>query len=491
MKKSSNSFIVFSFVLFISCDQQQTKANNQTTHTLALIGDKIITVNDFIKRCEYVPRPVYCKGNSYIHKKIALNSLIAEKLLSLEFDKKNFSITKNQSLIIQGHKEQAMRHLMLKKFGYEKVKIDNDEIDYLTKLSKRKYDISYITIDKKYEDSIDGLPNNISLLGLTKELNISNNIIKRFISKDDDMISMVQQILFAGNPDVDKVYGPFKVDKNKMLIFSIDGWTINPDITIKQKQDSWQKIENQYIEKKAKELYGRYVSQIMKGKTINYDLNKFDEFSDKLARIYLIEKEKKEAAIENKIWEIEEKNKVVSFNEVKQIENDFLLTHDGKDYTVLELLQLIKKHPLVFRRKNTNPELFKNELKYAIADLLRDMHITIRAYDLGLDKNINIINSKEKWEDHIKSIVMKNKFISILDTNNSEMGILNQNIDSLQSYYSHIIKIDTEKFEKIDLTRIDMNVMYSNQPYSKLEPDFPVLTNDHLLDYGEKIIFND
>ena len=100
MKKSSNSFIVFSFVLFISCDQQQTKANNQTIHTLALIGDKIITVNDFIKRCEYVPRPVYCKGNSYIHKKIALNSLIAEKLLSLDFDKKNFSITKNQSLII-------------------------------------------------------------------------------------------------------------------------------------------------------------------------------------------------------------------------------------------------------------------------------------------------------------------------------------------------------------------------------------------------------
>ena len=158
---------------------------------------------------------------------------------------------------------------------------------------------------------------------------------------------------------------------------------------------------------------------------------------------------------------------------------------------MLELLQLIKKHPLVFRRKNTNPELFKNELKYAIADLLRDMHITIRAYDLGLEKNINIIHSKEKWEDHIKSTVMRNKFISILDTNNSEMGILNQNIDSLQSYYSHIIKIDTDKFEKIDLTRIDMNVMYSNQPYSKLEPDFPVLTNDHVLDYGEKIIFND
>ena len=70
-------------VLFIlSCSDKSQSTFEPSLNILATIGDKSITVNDFIKRCEYVPRPNYCKNNNYIHKKIALNSLIAEKILS-------------------------------------------------------------------------------------------------------------------------------------------------------------------------------------------------------------------------------------------------------------------------------------------------------------------------------------------------------------------------------------------------------------------------
>ena len=82
MKKSLSSLILFSAIFFISCRSESIDVTNQSKNILALVGDKTITVNDFIKRCEYVPRPPYCNGDSYIHKKIALNSLIAEKLLS-------------------------------------------------------------------------------------------------------------------------------------------------------------------------------------------------------------------------------------------------------------------------------------------------------------------------------------------------------------------------------------------------------------------------
>ena len=33
-------------------------------------------------------------------------------------------------------------------------------------------------------------------------------------------------------------------------------------------------------------------------------------------------------------------------------------------------------------------------------------------------------------------------------------------IDSLQNYYSGIIKIDTDRFENINLSKIDMNVIF-------------------------------
>ena len=64
-------------------------------------------------------------------------------------------------------------------------------------------------------------------------------------------------------------------------------------------------------------------------------------------------------------------------------------------------------------------------------------------------------------------------------------------MDSLQNLYSDIIKIDTDKFEIINLSKVDMNVIYSNQPYAKLEPDFPIITDDHILNYGKKVSFND
>ena len=83
---------VLLFYIILSCADHKVendKVSPASGNVLTSIGNRVITVNDYIKRCEYVPRPNYCKNNNYIHKKIALNSLIAEKLLALEFERRN------------------------------------------------------------------------------------------------------------------------------------------------------------------------------------------------------------------------------------------------------------------------------------------------------------------------------------------------------------------------------------------------------------------
>ena len=171
--------------------------------------------------------------------------------------------------------------------------------------------------------------------------------------------------------------------------------------------------------------------------------------------------------------------------------SNIILIHENKNYTVLDLLDLIKRHPLVFRNKRINSALFSNELKYAIADLFRDLHITNEAYALGLEKQIDVINIETKWNDYIKAGIIKNSFGLDLNLKNTPSKELTTKIDSLQKHYSNMIKIDTDKFEKIRLSTVDMSVIYSNQSYTRLEPDFPILTNDHILDYGEKVVFNE
>ena len=72
MAKGFPYLLVATLILFTSCSQPKNKNELKTPgNILALVGNKAITVNDFIKRCEYVPRPPYCRGDNYIHKKIA------------------------------------------------------------------------------------------------------------------------------------------------------------------------------------------------------------------------------------------------------------------------------------------------------------------------------------------------------------------------------------------------------------------------------------
>ena len=160
-------------------------------------------------------------------------------------------------------------------------------------------------------------------------------------------------------------------------------------------------------------------------------------------------------------------------------------------------MTLIRKHPLVFRKKDISPDQFTNELKSAIADLLRDMHITQRGYDVEFDEDVNVKQVTEKWQDYVKSVIIKEKYsgglqndLSMSSNKFPNESLVNK-IDSLQIAYSKNIKINTGKFENINLSSIDLFAMYSNQPYSYLEPSFPILTDDHLLDYGLKIISND
>ena len=63
--------------------------------------------------------------------------------------------------------------------------------------------------------------------------------------------------------------------------------------------------------------------------------------------------------------------------------------------------------------------------------------------------------------------------------------LVSWSIDSLQTKYSDQIFIDTDIFDNVKLTRIDMFVIEQNVPYPAAVPSFPILTTDNKLDYGQ------
>ena len=488
----SLSSVLLSYFILSCADYkvEKAKVSPASGNILTSIGNKVITVNDYIKRCEYVPRPNYCKNNNYIHKKIALNSLIAEKLLALEFEKKKLNFTNAQNSLITGRKEQSMRQMMLKNNGFDKVKLDSGVVDIIAKQNKRTYEVSFLILNafqkkqvfEKRITSIANIQDNFSDLPAAST---------RSIGLNDEMPDEVKNILFFSEPAKNFLYGPVSLSKEKHMFFEVISWNTLVSVTGEQKKQAYLDAEKIYRELTALNIYKKYVSNLMSQKKLVFDPEIFQVFSDKVSNVYLIEKEKKESVIQNTIWdeEIKSVDDISSFNDLKMIRNEKLLTFDNEKFSVGNVLDLIKKHPLVFRNRNVSSKSFSNELKYALVDLFRDREITEKAYSLGYDKQRDIVNIENKWKDFISSSVMKNVLTAGLSGKEAFVK-LSSKIDSLQKQHSSIIKIDTDKFEQIKLTSIDMNVIYTNQAYPLIEPSFPILTDDHVLDYGQKHTFN-
>ena len=488
-------FISLLFFINISCDKTPTINLDQEV-IIAKIENKVITVNDFLKRCEYSPRPAYCNGDNYIHKKIALNSLIAEKMLAVEFDRNKQAINENQRNFIEGRKEQLMRHLMLKKYGYEDIQLDSIALLKQYQLRNRTYEVEYVIKNENVLKELNAKENIVTAKENAPVPSV-NNISSKNLSYNDQMVDNIRELLFSSGPELNQVYGPYIATDSTVFYMKVSGWITGVNISDQQKKDTWESVKNEMTEAQALKKYSSYISNLMRDKKIKYDERNFEIFAKLVSNVYKIEKFKKEKMIQSSIWESNNAVQIETLNLAKNMKEKIILHHDGKNWTINDIMSLIKKHPLIFRKKNINPNNFTNELKFSLADLFRDMHITKQGYDLGLDQNINVKSETNKWQDYIKSELIKTEYAKSFQKNsnsndrNNHYKLITNKIDSLQKAYSNKIKINTDKFEEIELLSIDLFGMYSNQAYNNLEPPFPILTNDHLLDYGSKIVTND
>ena len=150
---------------------------------------------------------------------------------------------------------------------------------------------------------------------------------------------------------------------------------------------------------------------------------------------------------------------------------------------------------MVFRKHNISKSEFAEQLKFAIADLIRDQFITQEAYKHGYE-NVNVVKRNvSMWRDNLLAIYKRNSWLKL---NNKEDEFksniiktiekdLNPYILSIMKKYNDEIEIDTELFEKIKLSKINSFMTQRNMPFKIMVPSFPVITNHNKLDYGRKM----
>jgi len=137
---------LFLIIIFFAPLEIQSAQKDEEI-VIVRVGNKTITKTEFMNRAEFVPRPDYCRLDNPIHRKIVLNTLIAEKLLAIEAGENNELTTSTEyAAYITGRKEQAMRQVHFYEKAYIKSKPDSAAIEKVYSTAGRTYNVSYLRI---------------------------------------------------------------------------------------------------------------------------------------------------------------------------------------------------------------------------------------------------------------------------------------------------------------------------------------------------------
>ena len=458
---------------------------------LVEINDRVITKNDFIIRSEYTIRPSYCKSNNQIHKKIILNSLIAEKLLAIEIEdyisEDNFSDN-----FLNGIKEQYMRDYLLKDMVYSKIDINPMVIEKYLENSLKVYDLYFISIPS------EPVANSINMLlaqGIEFEdicmdyLNLKGipEIKMDFFYEKDPAI---HESIFLNSLSKNQVIGPILAKDNKHLFIKVKDFVYSPLITSNEISNHTNMVNQKLYELTQVKEYDIYIKEIMKDYSVVFNSDVFVKLANEAYNYYIDRNNLINDQVLSSSLVFSKRDSINYYDEI--------FTLNGNSYNVSYLDNLISKHPLVFRNQNISRKEFGMQFKYALVDLIRDERLNEIAYKNNYDINDDVMKDYRIFSDatssrlHLEALLKSNNFSLDQFNQNPESIIdnyLNQYIDSLQVSYSENIKINFNLLNEIELTDIDLYAYKKGVPYPMVVPVFPILTNKSVIDYGKEVNF--
>ena len=478
---------------FIGCSVQPEIPKKQI---LARIGSSIITTQDFIRRAEYTPRPAYCRQANYVHKKIVLNSLIAEKLTAMEFDKKLEPKVSGNYLedFLKGRKEQAMRQIYFAEEFYSQTNVSDNEIKQSYKLAGRKITVEFLNLpDLEITNKIKDLVSKDITLDSIHSVLWGGSAPSREITWFNREQDEVHQALFTDYIKKGQLIGPFKTEDNTYIMMMVKGWTDQLAITESDQAQRWDDITERITDQKSKKSYMKWAKNLMSGKTMNLNPDVFDVYANRAAEFFFKVDSSKQNALNKAIWnepDILDQPTFVTDRNDELDPNSILLEYNGKNWTINDFNKELRSHPFVFRKRKMKRSEFPAQLRLAIADIFRDIEITRECYRAGYNRHWSINTYVDMWRQASSSqrygAQIRSKYKEI---NNQQQWLefMNPVIDSLQKVYARQVQINMDAFESIELTATDMIVTQRGVPYPNMVPSFPIITTDNRLDYGSII----
>jgi hypothetical protein len=493
VERRTKYFLLPLLLCLLHCSNRDQKPAEKM---IAVVGDRTITEDEFIRRAEYAIRPPYCRSNGTLEKKIVLNSLIAEKMLALEAGTDHaLALNDHFRKYLLGRTEQAMRDVLVQEEGFDKVRLNSQEVSQTYQLAGRTYHIDYYAFSK---DSLFQLIVREQASGreevfarYSRRLSPGDTIGSRNVEFTSLENREIRQALFSQPLRIGQSVGPIRLAEDEFLLMRIKGWQDRISITDADSRQRLQSVREILTADQAAKHYSEFVAEVMRGKRVDFHPSTFRALVQILGQAFF-----------SGYHAVQEANLLLpfartpaateldsSFFRLESIKERPLLRIDRTEWKMQDFLQAYERHPLVFRKKRIKKVEFAEQLQLAIVDMIRDQYLTQEAYRRGYDRLEAVAQDSRMWLDAEVALYEKFKYLKKrqADTEDPLAAVpccLNPYVDSLQLKYSSLIRINIEALAQIDLTRIDMFAVKQNAPFPVVVPSFPLLTTDARLDYG-------
>ncbi len=462
---------------------------------LARVGSKTISVNDFIKRSEYTIRPVWCKKDDYISKKIVLNSLIAEKLLAIEAGEDSVLLRNPQvENYLAGRKEQIMRRMYQYQHGQALVKPDSQFINQVALLAQRKYKVNILGADSKEKALEIKTYLNDPGSTLSKSLQSNDSLKSMEITFQSPLSDDVIKTLYFDYHSKGEIIGPLKLDGQRFIVLKIKGWMRHVVVSDQESRQLLNDVGKRIREIIGMDLYSRNIAELMHGKSVRFNKPVFKSVVNAIAPFYFQNEKERKEVFNKKLWNKDDSK--MTLNDLNglfdRLADETFFSFSGKKWSIADFEQAMQKHPLVFRNRKMPKSQFANQFKLAIVDMLRDKVITRQAYLEMLDKNPQVTREMNIWRDNLLALHQREKLVGEKTQASVKnyariKSVIDPLLNTLRQKYSRQIFIDTQAFGKIKLTSIDMFALRQKEAFPVVVPEFPLLTTHNQLDYGRRM----
>ena len=375
--------------------------------TLVKIGDKKITVREFI--CSYEFGPSFTKREQD-SKKRYLNYMINEKLLALDGLGKGYADSSQVKELLSSIKSDITTEQMFEDDILQNVSITSSELN--TGVNEKEITFSIKWLYAPDEDS----------------LNYFTTAIKKGISFDSLFNDQLKDSVFADQRSLEKDKFQFKIENPEMFSFvdsmkpgnvSIpikghDGWYIvklinawrNAVTTATRRDKELYDVKKALTLSKSDSLSDIYVRKLMLAHNPVIQAKVFDILRSYIGN-YVLNADK------FKSWNLDERmqNEFKSFDSLKPQDyvNLKLVVLNNQSFTLTDFINWYKMRDEYLKFNGSNFNTFSASLEKIIWKMVRDNLLTEQAYSRGYQDKEIIKQQLNWWQDKIIYAVVRDE----------------------------------------------------------------------------------